>query len=671
MDCGRESPRVASATRGLDAAPASAAIEEARRAYDAHEYARAAERYQQAARATPLGPESLANMALARWLTGDVSEYGDLLERAYEGFTAAGNKAQAASTALEVFRYHAMKLNGTMAEAWMRRAQSLVEGEPESSASGLITVHHAMHANRLGDLETALVKAQEALEIGMRVADRDLQAIALNSKGRTLIRLGRPAEGRALLDEAMVAAVGGELSTNVTGLIYCSTIDACSDLADHGRAGEWTDAARRWCARKAISGFPGICRVHQAEIMRLRGNWAEAETQARMACSELEDYSCLAIAASGYYEIGEIRLRMGDLDGADQAFVQAAAMGRDPQPGQAMLRLARGKTTAAASAIRRALTDIRDPLGRIRLLPAAIEIGLRSNPADLDEIEKWVIEVEETAARFESVAFQACAQTTRGALMLARKQAGAATILRAGTKLWTSLDLPYEAAKSRLLLAHAYRGEGDDDAATSEAEATCATFERLGALLDVSGARAFLNSVTGRPPAVGARESVTFMFTDIVGSTNLLAAVGDEAWTNLLRWHDEALRAAFADDGGKEIKHTGDGFHVEFQSAKAAVSCAVAIQRRLEEHRRVQGFAPQVRIGVHSTEATRTSGDFTGKGVHEAARIAALAGPSEILASVHTALEAAPGATLTDQRTVTLKGIAEPVDVTTVGWRTA
>ncbi len=656
----------------METALASTTIEEARRAYDAHDYARAAERYQEAARSTPLGPESLARMALARWLTGDVAEYGDLLERAYEGFIAAGDKKQAAEVALDVFRLHAMKLNRSMAEAWMRRAQSLIEGEPESSASGQIAVNLAMFARMRGDLETALVKSQEALEIGMRIGDRDVQAIALISKGRTLIRLGQLAEGKALLDEAMVAAVGGELSTVVTGLIYCSTIDACADLSDYGRAGEWTEAARRWCTRKAISGFPGICRVHQAEIMRLRGNWAEAEIEARKACSELEDISYLLVAASGYYEIGEIRLRMGDLDGADQAFVQAAAMGRDPQPGQAMLRLARGKTAAAASAIRRALEDMPDPLGRIRLLPAAIEIGLASRPVALEEIEKWVVEVEEIAARFDSVAFRACAQTTRGALMLARDQAGAAAAcFRAGAKLWTSLDLPYEAARARLLLAQAYRAEGDEDGATSEAEAARAAFERLGAQLDVSGARAFLSAVTGQPPEVGTRECVTFMFTDIVGSTNLIAAVGDEAWTTLLRWHDEALRAAFADNAGQEIKHTGDGFHVVFQSAKAAVSCAIAIQRRLEDHRRVQGFAPQVRIGVHATEATRTSTDFAGKGVHEAARIAALAGPGEILASVHTALEGATGAMLTDRRAVTLKGIVEPVEVTTVGWRTA
>src|SRR5262249_14101060 len=153
------------------------------------------------------------------------------------------------------------------------------------------------------------------------------------------------------------------------------------------------------------------------------GNWADAETEARKACSELENYSVLAIAASGYYEIGEIRLRIGDLDGAEQAFVQAAAMGRDPQPGQATLRLAPGRPAAAASAIRRPLEDTPAPLGRIRLLPSAVQIALAVSPAPLDEIERWVVEIEEIATNFDSVAFKACAATARGALTLARGQA--------------------------------------------------------------------------------------------------------------------------------------------------------------------------------------------------------------------------------------------------------
>jgi class 3 adenylate cyclase len=130
----------------------------------------------------------------------------------------------------------------------------------------------------------------------------------------------------------------------------------------------------------------------------------------------------------------------------------------------------------------------------------------------------------------------------------------------------------------------------------------------------------------------------TFMFTDIVRSTNLVEALGDEAWGHLIRWHDEQLRSQFAAHRGEVVKAIGDGFFVAFQSASEAVECAVAIQRVLHEHRRTHGFAPQVRIGVHAASATHERLDYRGKGVNAAARIGALANGDEILATAETAL---------------------------------
>jgi class 3 adenylate cyclase len=160
----------------------------------------------------------------------------------------------------------------------------------------------------------------------------------------------------------------------------------------------------------------------------------------------------------------------------------------------------------------------------------------------------------------------------------------------------------------------------------------------------------------------------TFMFTDIVKSTNLAEAMGDSAWSELLRWHDETLRSFFAAHNGDEVSSTGDGFFVGFDSPDAAVTCAVAIQRRLADHRKQHGFAPQVRIGVHASGAAQVGKSFRGKGVHEAARIAALADGGEIIASKATVGSASPYPA-SDPRTVTLKGISEPVDVVTIDWR--
>jgi class 3 adenylate cyclase len=160
----------------------------------------------------------------------------------------------------------------------------------------------------------------------------------------------------------------------------------------------------------------------------------------------------------------------------------------------------------------------------------------------------------------------------------------------------------------------------------------------------------------------------TFMFTDIVKSTNLLEALGDQFWEPLLRWHDQTLRSLFVAHQGEEVVTTGDGFFVGFESPDAALACATAIQQKLAEHRREHGFAPQVRIGVHASGATQVGRNFSGKGVHEAARIAALAEGGEILASLETARSAA-GFKFSEARTVTLKGIAEPVETVLVDWQ--
>ena len=158
------------------------------------------------------------------------------------------------------------------------------------------------------------------------------------------------------------------------------------------------------------------------------------------------------------------------------------------------------------------------------------------------------------------------------------------------------------------------------------------------------------------------------MFTDIVGSTNLVEAVGDDAWRDLLHWHDDTLRRLFASHSGEEVKQVGDGFFVAFDNAAEAIECAVAIQKKLLDHRRSSGFAPQVRIGVHTTEATKKGLDYEGRGVHEAARVGAIATGGEVVASIRTIKESATRFPSSVPRPVQLKGISEPVEVVSVAW---
>jgi class 3 adenylate cyclase len=160
------------------------------------------------------------------------------------------------------------------------------------------------------------------------------------------------------------------------------------------------------------------------------------------------------------------------------------------------------------------------------------------------------------------------------------------------------------------------------------------------------------------------------MFTDIVTSTDLIGVVGDEAWAELLSWHNKELRSAFASHRGEEVKSTGDGFMVTFDKAAEAIECAMDIQRRLTRHRREHGFAPAVRIGLHTAEATRDGRDYGGRGVHIAARVGSAAAGHEILVTTDVLEQAKPTRfQASEPRSLTLKGVREPIDVRAIEWR--
>ena len=614
----------------------------------------------------PLAPDDLATLGEAAWWIGKNEACIGARERAFAGHVEAGDPAGAARMAISLARDHRVRLESGIYRGWVLRAERLLADRPESPEHGWLLRIRASQAAGDGDMERALQLIGEALDIGMRTGDRDLQAVSLHDQGEYLVRVGRIEEGLAMADEATVAAVGGELGPWATGVVYCNTISLSDALADYRRAGEWTEASIRWCERQSITGFPGICRVHRADVIRLRGHWAQAELEARQACSELEDSGLLMFAGEGFYEVGVIRLRMGDLEAAGDAFRQAHEKGRDPQPGLALLRLYQGKMDSAQASIRRALDETIGRLERAKLLPAGVEIEVAAE--DTEAARRATEELESIAEEFRSPALHAEAATCRGLLLLAEGDpAAACKSLKRSWQLWQEVDAPYEAARARTLLGRAYREQGDEEAADLELRAARAAFERLGAALDLRRLAELLGPDAGAGPT--ARVTRTFMFTDIVRSTNLVEAMGDEAWEDLLRWHDRTLRVLFSEHGGEEIDHAGDGFFVAFESQRAAAECAVAVQRTLAEHRRSHGFSPQVRIGLHAAEATRLGDDYRGRGVHIAARVGALAQAGEILATAETVGGDGTPFTVSDTRAVTLKGISEPVDVVTVEWR--
>jgi class 3 adenylate cyclase len=643
-----------------------------REALARHAWDEAFEHLEAADRAGGLDADGLRDLGWASWWAGHSDACVDARARAFNAYLDRGEPEEAARVGLDLTMTLANRGDGAASNGWLAQVRRTLADLPESAV-------HAYLESVLGvraqygehDPEAAIEHAERSLAIAERAGNRDQLALALNRFGSILVWAGRVEEGLAMLDESMVAAVNGDLDPYYTGVIYCNMISACSELADYRRAGEWTEAARRWCERQSINGFPGICRVHRAEIMRLRGAWRDAEAEARRAADELSDHGLVSIASAGLYEIGEIRLRMGDLAGAEEAFKQAHEYGRDPQPGLAYLRIAQGRPDLAAAAITAALTgDTGDRLHRARLLPPQVELTARAG--DLDAARAAAEELDEIAEAYGSQALRASAASCRASVrMLEGDVEGAIVAARTGFRLWQEVEAPYEAAVVRVLLAEVHERAGDHDSAVLELRAARSVFDELGAVPDARAAAASLEALEagGVVEAAPGREVRTFMFTDIVSSTNLLELLGDEAWTDLLRWHDAALRSLFADHRGEEIDHAGDGFFVAFPDAARAVTCAVAIQQRLAAHRREHGFAPQVRIGLHGAEAVRQASSYKGKGVHAAARIGALATGGEIVASLETAREAGDAARFGDPRSVELKGLGEPVDVVSLEWQ--
>jgi class 3 adenylate cyclase len=530
-----------------------------------------------------------------------------------------------------------------------------------------------------GDPNEALSGARRAIEIGTRTGDAAVRAIGLNEEGRALVLLGQVEEGIALIDEAAVAAVSGEIDPISASILYCSTVCAFQSLAEYDRAEEWTQAMDRHTKDKPVGSFRGWCRVHRAEIMRLRGAWEEAEDQAQQACEEVRPYARAGIDIGWpYSELAAIRLRMGNLAGAEEALMHANDAGWDPQPGLALVHLARGDVETASAEIRDALDNPSDAqswenppysdLRRAPLLTAQVEIAVAAGDADR---ARWAAEeLDRVAEIYRSKALRASAASARGAVALLDGDAALARrSYEQSARLWKEVGAPYESARARVGIAEAHRAAGQDSSALLELRGARSTFERLGARLDVRRAMEEEAALEGPRARAAPRETKVFMFTDIVKSTDLVGAIGDEAWGHLVRWHNDRVASLVATYGGDVVQTTGDGFFVTFDDPKAAIDCAAMIQRALDDHRREHGFSPRVRIGLHQADATREGANWSGMGVHAAARIGALADGEEILASIETAQGA--GFELSEPRSVSLKGIAQPVDVVAISWRGA
>jgi tetratricopeptide (TPR) repeat protein len=372
---------------------------------------------------------------------------------------------------------------------WIKRAERLLEGQDETPVHAWLAVVRNYERLLSGDFQCARQWARQAIDVGTR-CDPAAAAMGRVAEARSLILEGDVSQGLGLLNEAAVATVSGELDPLSTGVVYCELVCALQGLAQYDLAEEWTAAMEQWRRGQPVGSIHGRCRVHRAEILRLRGFCLEAEKEALRACEELRPYLRREFGWP-LTELGRIRLRRGDIQGAEEAFLAAHHVGWDPQPGLALVHLAKGDAALAARSIRDALehplnvpskelpphTELR----RAPLLEAQVEIEVAAG--NLELARAAADQFSHIAALFESKALTASAALARGRVELAEGDAaGAHRDFQEAAHFWNEVGAPYETALARLGLAQAHRVEGNEERAVLEFQAARSGFEGVGAM---------------------------------------------------------------------------------------------------------------------------------------------------------------------------------------------
>jgi DNA-binding CsgD family transcriptional regulator len=435
--------------------------------------------FETADREVPLEPEDLERLATAAYLMGREDASEAVWERAHRAFLERGDREGAARSAC--WLAVGLQLRGAIAPAsgWFARAQHILdEGQIESVVRGFLLIPSAIQRIVQGDPAAGEALFTQAAAIARRYGNRDLECKAIGGRGRALIRLGRVSEGVALLDEAMVAVIAGDVSPMLAGDAYCTVLEGCQEIFDLRRAYEWTMSLARWCAAQPdLVRYRGECLLYRAEVLQMRGKWDEAARDAQDACELLMSRPA---AGAAFYRLGEIHRLRGEFEKAEAAYMQANERGRKPQPGLSLLRLAQGEIDAAAASIRTVVLDTRTQAARARVLAAAVDILLAAG--DLENARAAATELSTIASAIGASLLHAASAQATGAVLLAEGDVeGAATLLCQASEIWRDLGMPYEEGHTCLLMAGVCERRGDHEGRRLDVEAARRLFTQLNA----------------------------------------------------------------------------------------------------------------------------------------------------------------------------------------------
>ncbi|HEU4511713.1 MAG TPA: LuxR C-terminal-related transcriptional regulator [Nocardioidaceae bacterium] len=459
-------------------------IQDLRRAREAYERREWVSAYQALSGLadTELEPDDFVALATAAFLLGRTNDVVQALQRAYQAKLDLDDVPGAVRVAywLTATLWGAGEV--AVGNGWLSKGQRLLDdlGEDVVERGYLqerVTLGHIMK----GELPDALQAAPKVTEYGRRFGDQDLLAMGLHMQGRLSIFSGHVADGLRLLDEAMISVVAGEVSPIFSGIVYCSSIEACQEISDFGRAGQWTHALTNWCdAQPGLVAFTGQCAVHRGQLMKLHGAFEEAITELHHAAARYAESGGGPAVALAYYERAEVHRLRGEHDAAETAYDQAAEHGHPTQPGRALLWLKRGRHDAAVAAVHRLLTERQDPVHRSQVLPAAVDVLVEIG--EPEEAAPLVEQLRDIGASFDCTALRAAGSYADANVALARGDAesGLASARHALNR-WHRLSAPYEAARSRMLVGRALRLLDDEDSAIADLTAARNIFAELGA----------------------------------------------------------------------------------------------------------------------------------------------------------------------------------------------
>ena len=434
----------------------------------------------------------LEDQATAAYVAGDPEGSVSAWEALYALHLDRGEDLPAARAAAMVAMY-LMIDSGLMApiRVWLRRADRLIADRETTPVHAVVAMVRTYERLWCGDMVAAGANAVEAVDLGQRLGVAPAVLVGRTAMARLRIFEGQIDEGVEMLDDIALTLMSGDVDAMTSGMVFCEVICAVQGLALYERAAEWTHAMQHWADRAAFGGFSGRCRVHSAEMLRLSGPCDRAEQEALEACEELRPWMRREFGWP-LTELGNIRLRKGDLPGAEEAFLAAHANSWMPQPGLALLRLAQGDAVTAAAMIADAIEhpfDVpskeRPPYGGLRrapLLDAQVEIAVAVG--DVATARAAADELYEIAGTFTSNAIGACAELAQGRVALAQGDpVGAVARCERAIATWIDIGAPFEAAVARMVLADARDGSGNGEGALLDRRAAQQSFESFGALL--------------------------------------------------------------------------------------------------------------------------------------------------------------------------------------------